>query len=374
MYPEDDFDISKETLRRPNVLEHIRTTDHLHFLKIKDPFFKYQIIHEPVRTPGDTDFIYHLPNLVGYGEKGKIHINGSVILATINFPYFHNILETFPLILEAHNLDNNITVVLNGNDLSVNPESNDFYGMNNDYQTERRDRIDYVKEFLDYYNIKYVCINSNEHSSVSADIAYVAMTTTNPVNIGSRRAWESQIYYLDPKTKMNFVQCQINHLGYNLIKANLNILDKYLPKINLNRERKIYISRGKAVRDKTELESEIEIYFESQGYEIIYFEDYSFFDQIKIAKSAYNIVSRHGSGLVNILLNQDIIKITELHLSDIDSPESIPMPYSRMFRSDNIYNSIIIPGKNKESLISNLDSQFKYLNKYKWPGEEYFGL
>jgi len=61
---------------------------------------------------------------------------------------------------------------------------------------------------------------------------------------------------------------------------------------------KIYVSRRKS-RRSLPAEVEIEKYLVSQGFQIVYAEDHSIDDQIKIFKNASVIIGVHGAGLTN---------------------------------------------------------------------------
>lgn len=64
---------------------------------------------------------------------------------------------------------------------------------------------------------------------------------------------------------------------------------------------KIYVSRGKAERRKIVNEEECAAALEGYGFRTVYFEDYSFEQQVKIALDARYMISIHGAGLTNML-------------------------------------------------------------------------
>ena len=65
-------------------------------------------------------------------------------------------------------------------------------------------------------------------------------------------------------------------------------------------ERKIYVSRSKSRRSIKD-EISLEEYLISVGYEVIFAEEFSFLEQIKIFSGASSIIAPHGAGLTNAL-------------------------------------------------------------------------
>ena len=75
---------------------------------------------------------------------------------------------------------------------------------------------------------------------------------------------------------------------------------------------KIYISRSKAQRRKIVNEEECVAILNEYGFETIYFEDYTFEQQVEIALNAEYLVSNHGAGITNILFMKPDSKVLEL--------------------------------------------------------------
>ncbi|MDO7744527.1 MAG: glycosyltransferase family 61 protein [Pedobacter sp.] len=76
--------------------------------------------------------------------------------------------------------------------------------------------------------------------------------------------------------------------------------------------RNIYISREKASRRKILNEQQVIELLVQFNYEIHYFEDYSFKEQIKIMSEAKSLIGLHGAGLTNMLFMEKGAKILEL--------------------------------------------------------------
>ncbi|QCR22179.1 DUF563 domain-containing protein [Pontibacter sp. SGAir0037] len=99
--------------------------------------------------------------------------------------------------------------------------------------------------------------------------------------------------------------------NYNQVYIN-KVRDKFLRENNLAPTRKIYISRKKANKRKILNEDSIVPLLESFGYELHYFEDYEFKDQLTLMHQTKYLVSLHGAGLTNMLFMAKGGKILEL--------------------------------------------------------------
>jgi capsular polysaccharide biosynthesis protein len=80
--------------------------------------------------------------------------------------------------------------------------------------------------------------------------------------------------------------------------------------------RKIYISREKAARRKVMNEQEIKQIVKKLGFEIHYFEDYSFEEQLKLITECRYLVSIHGAGLTNILFMKNGTNVMEFKMKE----------------------------------------------------------
>jgi hypothetical protein len=64
---------------------------------------------------------------------------------------------------------------------------------------------------------------------------------------------------------------------------------------------RLYVSRARAPKRKVANEEEVVRLLEGFGFRVVYFEDYSFEEQVRLAAGAKYLVSNHGAGLTNIL-------------------------------------------------------------------------
>jgi len=91
-----------------------------------------------------------------------------------------------------------------------------------------------------------------------------------------------------------------------------NLRDRLLPQNGTSAQRKIFISRQKAVKRRIINEAEIIPLLLTHGYEIHYFEEYDFKKQIKIMSETKSVIGLHGAGLTNMLFMQSGGSILEL--------------------------------------------------------------
>jgi capsular polysaccharide biosynthesis protein len=75
---------------------------------------------------------------------------------------------------------------------------------------------------------------------------------------------------------------------------------------------KVYISRGKARGRKIINEEEVVPLLQEHGFQVVFFEDYAFEEQVKIMLNARHLVSNHGAGLTNMLFLRPGSSVLEL--------------------------------------------------------------
>jgi capsular polysaccharide biosynthesis protein len=92
----------------------------------------------------------------------------------------------------------------------------------------------------------------------------------------------------------NYNESVIKGLRSIYINFYQNIQDDYVGE-------KVYISRSKARWSKIVNEEEVFAILKEFGFKTIYFEDYSFEKQVKIASEAKYMISNHGASLTNML-------------------------------------------------------------------------
>ena len=99
--------------------------------------------------------------------------------------------------------------------------------------------------------------------------------------------------------------------NYNSILIN-KLRNKFLKNFILKGDKKVYISRLKAQKRKITNEQEVVTLLKSFGFEIHYFEDYSFEKQIELMSQTIHLIGLHGAGLTNMLFMREGGKVLEL--------------------------------------------------------------
>lgn len=187
-----------------------------------------------------------LKNLLRLRKKGKTITSGIWIVDTWSTGYFHWLTDALPRLMAASARAQNSPVLL--------PH---YY---QDYP--------YIAESLKFLNIPFHYYNIYE--------PYLKVKTL----------------WLPSHTAEcgNYNKTIINHLR-----------NKFLASYTATPHRKIYISRLKAHKRKINNEAEVVAVMEQWGYEVHYFEDYSFARQVGLMAETKTLISLHGAGLTNML-------------------------------------------------------------------------
>src|SRR5262249_20776769 len=98
----------------------------------------------------------------------------------------------------------------------------------------------------------------------------------------------------------------------NYNKSLINTIRNRFLKDKGQAHRNIYISRGKAEKRKIVNEKEVVELLMRFNYEIHFFEDYSFTEQVEIMYQSKSLVGLHGAGLTNMLFMPANGRVLEL--------------------------------------------------------------
>ncbi len=109
----------------------------------------------------------------------------------------------------------------------------------------------------------------------------------------------------------------------NMIKAIKSALQ--LPEVKPHR--KIYISRAKVSARKLENEADLLPYIKAAGFEVVFAEDLSFAEQVKLFHETSVLLAIHGGGMANILFMQPSAKVFEIRAAQMDAN---PLCYWRL--------------------------------------------
>jgi hypothetical protein len=110
-----------------------------------------------------------------------------------------------------------------------------------------------------------------------------------------------------------------NYLAIDIIRKDFEeyTIPRKFRNIFISRERynKSYLERINEIRSQQRYykdEKDLEDFFRSEGYEIIYAEDYGLIDQVKLFSEAKTIASVAGAGLFNLLWGNENTRIIEI--------------------------------------------------------------
>lgn len=132
----------------------------------------------------------------------------------------------------------------------------------------------------------------------------------------SLRMLNVEVIFYDPRKRVKVKELIVS--SYTAPTGNYNttlipvIREKFIKKSEQAINRKIYISRQKAAKRKITNESEVQAIFQKRGYEIHFFEDYSFEKQLEIMSTTKILAGLHGAGLTNMLFMPPDGRILEL--------------------------------------------------------------
>lgn len=160
-------------------------------------------------------------------------------------------------------------------------------------------------------------------------LLYLNRDKENFLNV-SHLVFPELVYYDDVKE----VQSEITNKSYEelIVTVRKKLLNHYCPKTVVPKKR-TYISRAKQTKRRLVNEEEIKPVLEKYGFEIIYFEDMSFTQQIAIMFETKIFLGLHGANMVNILFMQEGAKVIELMNKDFLNDayyllaSSVKLPY-----------------------------------------------
>ena len=138
-----------------------------------------------------------------------------------------------------------------------------------------------------------------------------------PYITASLTLFDIPVKYCDRSTKLKIRELILpSHTAesgnYNKVVIN-QLRDLFLSKFReIKPYRQIYISRMKAKKRKVANEDEVIALLETYQYEIHYFEDYSFEQQIAICSESTSLIGLHGAGLTNMLFMHPKTRVLEL--------------------------------------------------------------
>ena len=82
---------------------------------------------------------------------------------------------------------------------------------------------------------------------------------------------------------------------------------------------KMYVSRSRQKKRSIVNENALIHKLQEKGYKVIYFEDYTFWEQLQLMRHCKVLVAPHGANMVNMLVMQENSKIIEINQEDVSN-------------------------------------------------------
>jgi hypothetical protein len=284
---------------------------------------------------------YMYPSVVGFHDKHNAEYSGkSVYIASYTAKYFHVILELLPKIFAIKEIDPDFKLILVGNQdkdkdgIFIGLQKEKYYAPNGVLDHD----ASHLRYWLDKLNIDFECINLKDikDKSFNYDSAYLFYERRR-FNYLKEKDVFNEIWFNGHRVIYDEVQHDPHHMYYRMhqgldsgqikyLKSNiLNILKSDYSDIKRN-SKKIYISRRNFSRSYKN-EKEIELYFNSIGYESVFFEDLNPLEQIKMCQESSDIVCYLGSSIVNSYFANPGTSLKVLALDDPNMPDFINSTY-----------------------------------------------
>lgn len=202
--------------------------------------------------------------------------------------YYHNFFEIFGRLISLINLKQDFKVIL----IHTEKKSNDIFesltlGTNKTFNAK------HLKDFFNYFNIDFICMNPEEFISNKINNFYIFFDSSRMDLNDYRYFYNDKAYELSHFLKVPGIETVLNHVE--------NIRKKFI-KYDLNKNQNIYISRKLATDRKFKEEDFLEKKIGEAGFEIVNFEEYHLLDQFRIIQQSENILCLYGSALVNCSL------------------------------------------------------------------------
>lgn len=343
-YP-DEKNIFYEAMLKEKFVEDIFDYGNIGFcLKVRNPVYSYSWIYGGLIQPVISRF-YSDDN----GGKSESHIDGAVFVVPIVRKYFHDVLETMPLILTLKEKHEKFKVILNSHEHSENGVFKSFNLDPQNASPETGESLKYWIDFLTTFNIDYECISVNgidEKRSFSADYGYVFYYSDYGLGVDRHEylhnttGLKGNVRIFNNKDESLFIPntYQIAPLlyftnlifadSYEILKRNFKpFIKKTIP------GKKVFITRdSKKFPDRSILNSEnLTEYMRGKGFEIVNQEDMSFTDQISYITEAECIVSLVGSSFINVMFCNPN---TQLFMIHTDKSQDFGLYFNQSARYD----------------------------------------
>ena len=287
------------------------------YYDINDRYFivkKHNVLFKMIKVPP----IEPMPIVYRVSIEDRFNnFKGANLVIPLIYKYFHVFLEVFPRILYLRSKNLDFTVVIVGEE-AVDRKTLLFDRMSD----AGSNSFLYIKEFLEYFNVPYICVNQRDMDTFSCDEAYFfyykesnfedEIQSINKTFMDSTGLDVNQKEYYSKfwSDEMNSEHGYPLNLLYRItapLVDNIDILAKSFPKVR-QKGRKIFISRS----NLQERPLNIDDYMAKRGYEVIFFDEMNIIEQIRIVRESSTIAAVSGSAFVNILMCNPNTRVIEI--------------------------------------------------------------
>jgi hypothetical protein len=244
----------------------------------------------------DNLIIYNLKTL---DSQDLIKYNGQIYLFPMFLPYGHSLMDVYAQYKILKLKYPNLKPVL------FEDSSRGFFAVHNNISKD-------LMTILNQTEIIDISKNNYEFEQI---IAFFDLSETLPIEryvpfcecyMGTEKCGTSEWF-------------KYNYLAIDIIRKDFEsyIVTNKFRNVFISRERynKTYLEKIDEFRSQQRYykdEKELEDFFRSEGYEIVYAEDYGLIDQIKLFSEAKTIASVAGAGLFNLLWGNEDTKVLEI--------------------------------------------------------------
>jgi hypothetical protein len=328
-----------------HIVKQIDLTEDAFAYKVKDPVY-----HLMFRGAS-----FNVAPYVAYFGEGKNRINETVAPFYFAPQYFHNFLEIFPKIIKLKQQGEDFKILLITNYYIDKETGLPEILIEGSPVNISSDNCIYLKEFYKKMGIDLMFISFDDFQATSFDYSYVFYEKSiDKSDFSFWKLWANELKIYCQEYKFNCFSQDLFLEGHGMrhYLGNIEIMKSFFPKQETNQNKHIYISRKNFYARKIDNEVEIEKYMIENGYEVVYLENHSVEDQVKIVRESSKIVCLSGSSLVNCMLANPGTKVIELSL---DNPPIVEL-YSVAFKKYNIKHTFIHVEPNVTSIINSLKS------------------
>ncbi len=220
--------------------------------------------------------------------------------------YYHNMMEIWTNILYLHNNSINFKLVVVVNtDWDYDPEEKVPHGWRNTGDPN----MYCFRQLLENHKIDYVCYSkdSKEYKEMCPRSAFIFFDKKEYL-------YTDHLTYSYPKElyfKSYFPHEPCVSQKPEALYDRVELLFKWAPRYKM-KDTRIYITRKNYEDRSLKNEDFLIDYLKDRGYEIVYFENHSVMEQIRIVQEASHIVVQSGSSLLNCMFASKEAKIFEI--------------------------------------------------------------